>query len=45
VAALMYEHACVAKTSITMTRSAMRFCAENEEPSLSQQGNGNFPEV
>src|SRR5215472_6937900 len=45
VAALMYEHACVAKTSINMTRSAMRFSAEAEEPSLAQQGNGHFPEV
>ena len=45
VAALMYEHACVAKTSITMTRSAMRFSAENAETPLQEHGNGHFPEV
>ncbi len=45
VAALMYEHACVAKTSINMTRSALRFTADNGEASLLAQGNGHLTGV
>ena len=45
VAALMYEHACVAKTSINMTRSASRFAADNVEASLLARGNGNLSGV
>ena len=42
VAALMYEHACVAKTSINMTRSALRFAPDNVEGALLARGNGNL---
>ena len=45
VAALMYEHACVAKTSINMTRSALRFTADSGESSLLAQGNGHLSGV
>ena len=45
VAALMYEHACVAKTSINMTRSALRFAADNADASLLAQGNGHLKGV
>ena len=45
VAALMYEHACVAKTSINMSRSVLRFTADNGEASLVAQGNGHLPGV
>ena len=45
VAALMYEHACVAKTSINMTRSALRFAPDNVEGSLLARGNGNLSGV
>jgi GntR family transcriptional regulator of vanillate catabolism len=42
VSALMFEHACVAKTSMNMTRSALRFSAENAEVSHLEQNNGNL---
>jgi len=45
VTALMYEHACVAKTSINMTRSALRFAPDNGEASFLAQGNGNLSGV
>jgi len=45
VAALMYEHACVAKTSINMTRSALRFAADNGDTSHLEHSNGHFPGV
>jgi GntR family transcriptional regulator of vanillate catabolism len=45
VAALMYEHACVAKTSINMTRSALRFAADNGDTSHLQHSNGHLSGV
>jgi GntR family transcriptional regulator of vanillate catabolism len=45
VAALMYEHACVAKTSINMTRSALRFTVDNGETSHLEHNNGHLSGV